>query len=230
MRLFQQRTKFLNRAGVIACLVFCVACAQVASQVALVAVTPVIAALASHLDQSTAREIVELEKKQDWPEMVKLARTLLQRDPIRGEWWFLQGYALARQGQHAAAIESFRQAVRISPEDESSWLSLGQSQSELGQAELAIQTYRQALRYRPESAQAYLALADTYQLQGRPDLAIANYRECVRYDPDSAQGWYGLAIAYRQAGQRERSDDALQSLRRLAPAIAEQFDKQNPSK
>ena len=189
-------------------------------------VTPLIAALASHLDQGTAREIVELEKKQDWPGMLSLARALLQREPGRADWWFLQGYALARQGQHAAAIESYQQAIRISPEDEGTWLSLGQSQSALGQMERAIQTYRQALRYRPESAQAYLALADLYLRQRRPDLAIPNYRESVRYDPDSAQSWYGLAAACQQAGQRERRDEALQGLRKLDPAAADRFEKQ----
>ncbi|OGA36063.1 MAG: hypothetical protein A3G80_05450 [Betaproteobacteria bacterium RIFCSPLOWO2_12_FULL_62_13b] len=213
---------FFNRAGGIACLVVCAACAQVV----LVSVTPVIAALASHLDQGSAREIVELEKKRDWPGMLSLARALLQREPGRADWWFLQGYALARQGQHAAAIESYQHAVRINPEDEGSWLALGQSQSALGQMERAIQTYRQVLRYRPESAQAYLALADLYIRQGRPDLAIPNYRESVRYDPDSAQSWYGLAAAYQSTGQRERRDEALQGLRKLDPAAADQFEKQ----
>lgn len=218
--------RILNRAGVIACLVLCAACAEVA----LMSVTPMIAALASHLDQSTAREIVELEKKQDWPGMLSLARALLLREPGRADWWFLQGYALARQGQHAAAVESYQQATRISPEDESSWLALGRSQGALGQVERAVQAYRQALRYRPESAQTYLALADLYNLQGKPDLAIPNYRESVRYDPDSAQSWYGLAAAYQQTGQRQRRDEALQGLRRLDPAAADQFEKQYWSK
>jgi len=218
--------RFLKRAGVIACLVLCAACAQVA----LMSVTPVIAALASHLDGRTASEIVELEKKQDWPGMLTLARAQLAREPGRADWWFLQGYALARQGQHAAAIESYQQAIRISPEDEASWLALGASQSTLGQTERAIQTYRQVLRYRPESAQTYLALADTYQAQGRLDLAITNYRECVRYDPDLAQCWYGLTASYQLTRQSERRDEALQSLRKLAPAVADQYEKQYPAK
>lgn len=219
-------TGFFKRAGFIACLVFCAACAQVA----LMSVPPLIDALAARLDRSTASVIIELEKEQDWPGMLALARIQLQRDPGRSDWWFLQGYALARQGQHAAAIESYQQAVRISPEDEGSWLSMGLSQSELGQTEHVIRTYRQVLRHRPESAQAYLALADTYQKQGRPDLAIPNYRECVRYNPDSARGWYGLALAYQQTGQSERRLEALQSLRKLSPAVADQFEKQYPPK
>lgn len=215
-----------NRAGVIACLVVCAACAQVA----VMSVTPMIAALASHLDQRTASQITELEKKKDWPGMLTLARAQLQREPVRADWWFLQGYALARQGQHAAAIESYQRATRISPEDEASWIALGQSQSALGQMEDAIRTYRQALSYRPESAPAYLALADLYMRQGQPELAIRNYRENVRYDPDSAPGWYALAAAYQSTGQRERRDEALTGLRKLDPAAAAQFEKQYPSK
>ena len=219
-------SEFLKRVGVIACLVFCAACAQVA----LMSVTPMIAAFASHLDQRTASAITEMEKKQDWAGMLKLARAQLEREPTRMDWWFLQGYALARQGQHAAAIESLQKAIRISPEDESSWLALGRSQSALGQMEGAIQTYRQALRYRPESAPAYLALADIYLQKGQVELAISNYRENVRYDPSSVQGWYSLAAAYQSTGQRERRDEALQSLRKLDRAAADQFEKQYPSK
>lgn len=217
---------FLNRAGVIACLVACAACAQVA----LMSVTPVIAAFASHLDQSTARLVLELDQKQDWPGLLVLARVQLQREPTRPDWWFLQGYALGRQGQHAEAASSYERALRLSPEDEVSWLALGQSQRDLGQIERAIQTYRQALRYRPESAPAYLALGDIYQKQGKADLAIQNYRECVRYEPDSIQGWYGLAAAYQSSGQRQRRDQALQGLRRLDPAMADQFEKQHSPK
>jgi tetratricopeptide (TPR) repeat protein len=218
--------KSFKRAGIIACLVFCAACAQVAVE----AVTPILAAFASHLDQRTASAITEMEKKQDWAGMLKLAQAQLAREPTRMDWWFLQGYALARQGQHAAAIDSYERAIRISPEDEASWLALGQSQSELGQKERAIQTYRQALRYRPESAPAYLALADVYLQKGQVELAIFNYRENVRYDPSSVQGWYSLAAAYHSAGQGERRDEALQGLRKLDPAAADQFEKQYRSK
>jgi tetratricopeptide (TPR) repeat protein len=216
----------LKRAGVVACLVVCAACAQVA----LVSATPVIAALASHLDQTTSREVVDLDKKQDWPGMLSLARVLLQREPGRSDWWFLQGYALSRLGQHAEAVQSFERATRISPEDEPAWLSLGQGYAELGQTERAIRTYKDALRHRPESAQAYQSLGDAYQKQNKLDLAASNYRECVRYDPEAAQCWYGLSSAYQGTGQRERRDEALQGLRKLDAAAADQFEKQYRTK
>jgi len=190
-----------------------------------VSATPVLAAFVRHLDQATATQIAELEKKQDWAGMLALARAQLQREPTRADWWFLQGYALGRQGQHAAAVESYQQATRISPEDEGSWLALGQSQYALGQPELALRAYRQALRFRPESAQAYLALADTHQQQGRPDLALPEYRECVRYAPETAPCWLGLAAAYQQTGERERRDEALQALRKLDAAAADQLER-----
>lgn len=188
-------------------------------------VSPLIDALAVHLDQATGREVVELESKRDWPGMLRLARVQIQSEPERADWWFLQGYALARQNQHAAAIESYQRAIRLSPEEEGSWLALARSQSDLGRSEASIQTYRQALRYRPESAQAYLGLADVYLEQGKPALAIPNYRESVRYDPDSVRGWYGLSVAYQATGQRERRDEALQELRKLDAAAADRIER-----
>jgi len=216
----------LKRAGAIACLVYCTACAQVA----VMSVPPIIDALVLHLDQASAREVVALESKQDWPGMLDMARTQLGREPGRSDWWFLQGYALSRQGQHGAAIESYQQAIRFSPEDEGSWLALGRSQRALGRSEAAIKTYRQALRYRPESVRAYLGLADAYLEQGRPDLAIANYRESVRYDRESVHGWFGLAASYRVTGQSERADEASIALRKLDAAAADRLEKQYPSR
>lgn len=216
----------LRRAGGVACLVVCGACAQVA----LLTVTPTLAAFARHVDEGSSREIVELEQKQDWAGMLALAQARLQREPVRAEWWWLQGYALARQAQHGAAVESFQRALRISPEDEQSWLSLGQSQTALGQPDLAVQAYRKALRYRPESAQVYLALAELYQEQGKPDLALPNFRESVRYDPGLEQAWYGLAAAYHLTGQGNLRDRALEGLRKRNPDAAAQFDKQYLSK
>ena len=67
--------RLFKRAGIVACLVVCGACAEVA----LISVTPVVAALARNVDQRSAREIVELEQKQDWPGMLGLARSRLQR-------------------------------------------------------------------------------------------------------------------------------------------------------
>lgn len=194
------------------------------------AVTPTIAAFARHVDATTARTIVDLDKKQDWPGMLQLARVQLLQEPGRAEWWFLQGYALDRLGQYDDAIESYERALRISPEDEGTWLALGQTQSEQGQTERAIQTYKRALRVRPESAPTYLAMGDAYQTLGRLDLAIGNFRECVRYDPDSAKGWYGLAVAYHLDRQPGRREEALQRLRRLEPAVADRFEQQYPSK
>lgn len=211
----------LRQAGAIACLVVCGGCAQVA----MMSVTPIVAALARNFDQQTAKRIVELDQKQDWPGILALAQGQLQRAPDRPEWWVLRGYALARQGQHAAAIESYRQALRLSPEDESTWLALGQAQSDSGNDAEAVRAYQQALRYRPESAPAYLALADLYLRRGQPDLALPNYRESVRYDPDLEPAWFGLASAYHATGQFERRDQALQGLRRLDPAAADRLEK-----
>ncbi len=192
---------------------------------------PVIAIFASRFDKTTAERITELEKKKDWPGMLRLAQAQLQREPGRADWWFLQGYALARQGQHEAAVESYKQATRLSPEDEGSWLALGASQMDLGRPERAIEAYRQALSYRPESARAYLALADLYQRQGETGArhsqlsrdACATSRIWRRLGTD----WPALIIS---AGNANAGTRPLLNLRKLDPASAEQFEKQYLSK
>ena len=212
----------LQRAGVIACLVALAGCAVVA----LMPVTPVLAMLAGHTDHVTASEIAALEKKQDWPGMLRYAEAKLRAEPRNSDWMFLRGYSLARQGKHAEAIVAYNQALQLSPEDESSWIFLGNSQRELGQFDQAIRTFEQALRYRPESATSYLALADTYAKQKRFERAVPNYRESVRYEPNLLEGWYGLAVAYQQLGLVARRDEALAGVRKLSAPAAAAFEKE----
>jgi tetratricopeptide (TPR) repeat protein len=208
-------------AGVIACLFLCAACAQMA----LLPISPIISALASLPDPDTAEEIVAMEKKRDWPGLVRYAQAKLQVEPRKSDWWFLQGYALARQSRHTEAIAAYQQALKISPEDEGSWLYLGYSQRESGQSELAIRTFSQALRYRPESAITYLALADTYARQNQFDRAIPGYRESVRYDSRLLEGWYGLAVACHSTGQRDCRDEALKSVQKIDPRASAEFER-----
>jgi tetratricopeptide (TPR) repeat protein len=218
--------KFITRAGSIACLVICAACAAAA----FFPITPAISFLVIGTDQPSREEILALEKKHDWPGMLKYARAKLQSESRNSDWWFLQGYALARQEKHAEAVDSYKQALGISPEDEGSWIYMGYSQIELGQPDHAIRTFEQALRYRPTSAITYLALADAYAKKDQPVRAIPNYLESVRYQPDLMEGWYGLAVAYQKMGMSARRDGALQSVRKLDPSAAAAFEKQYLSK
>lgn len=217
---------YLRRVGIVAGVFLLVACAQVA----VMSVTPMVVAIARHMDQRTATAVAEMDQKQDWAGMLKLAQAQLLREPANSNWWLLHGYALARQGEHAAAVESYQRAARITPEEETAWLALGQSQNELGRSQDAIHSYQQALRYRPESAPAYLALAGLYLRLGQPDQALPHLREAVRYEPAMKAAWEGLATAYKLTGQTERRDQALHSLRKLDAAAADRLEKQFLSK
>ena len=68
------------------------------------------------------------------------------------------------------AIEAYRQALRINPENADAWNNLGIAYNNLKRYDDAIEAYRQALRINPEYANAWynLGIAYPFPATGQP--------------------------------------------------------------
>lgn len=81
------------------------------------------------------------------------------------------GNFLARQGEHAAAIWQFDQALRKDPADARLWREKARSLLALGQTAEAKAVLEQALDQGQRSRETLLLLGRIYQRLGQPDLA-----------------------------------------------------------
>ena len=131
------------------------------------------------------------------------------------------GLALQRQGRVAKALEHFRQALALNPQDEAVYRRLAEGLLELGQYENAERTARAALRWEPERTEAYLDLSAALRGQGRFEAALEAARQALAREPDRAEGHLALAhslLALRRLAQaRQEAQEAL----RLEPDRAE---------
>ena len=89
-----------------------------------------------------------------------------------------QGWALARQGQLAAAVTLFEQALQEQPEDLRARLGLAMSLTETGKGRDAMPAYRQVLEHDPLNVIALNNLACL--LASHPDDALRNGKEAVQ--------------------------------------------------
>lgn len=120
--------------------------------------------------------------------------------------------ALAAAGAYAEAIEAYREAARLVPEDAGGWLRLGEAFLSLaGDPQAAIDELQVALRIDPQSARGYGALGAALHALGEYPEAAASFAEAVRLDPDY--------LANRPA---LREMDAASKLGRAWPAPADQ--------
>lgn len=111
------------------------------------------------------------------------------------------GVALGHAGQHAAAAEAYREALRRQPAYPEAHNNLGLALALLGQPLPAEQSFRAALALRSDYAEAWTNLGDALQMQGRLHEAVTAYREGIARNPRSRRS--GLGHTLRRLGQRE---------------------------
>jgi tetratricopeptide (TPR) repeat protein len=139
-------------------------------------------------DYSLARaEYAEVLIEQlKYPEARRALERLLEEDP-RNSLYYRSLYAttMVGLGEHAAAVDLYRQLIGQAPSDPDLHLSLAHALKTLGRRDEAIANYRQAAALRTDFGDAYWSLANlkTYRftdqelerlhaMQDRPNLAL----------------------------------------------------------
>jgi protein O-mannosyl-transferase len=115
------------------------------------------------------------------------------------------GDVLVLQGQPAAAIEQFEQAIRIKPGDAEAHYNLAAVLAAQGRETEAAEHYRKAIQFNPGHAEACNNLGSLLAKQGQLDEAINQFQQAVRAKPDYPEARYNLGIAFASQG---RLDDA----------------------
>ncbi|MBD2580258.1 glycosyltransferase [Oscillatoria sp. FACHB-1406] len=106
---------------------------------------------------------------------------------------FKRGKSLAGQGDLAAAVACFQEAIRLQPDYIAAHNQLGNALQGLGQLEAAIAAYQHLLTFNPTLAQAYCNLGALWQIQGKTQNAIAAYQQAIQLKPDLAAARQNLA-------------------------------------
>ena len=127
---------------------------------------------------------------------------------------------LARQGCIQQALQAFRQAVRLKPEDAEAHSNLGMAYSQLGRLEAAEEAFRQVVRLRPASARAYFNLGRTQAQRGHTREAIEALSRSASLSPRNAEIRLHLGLVYLGAGDRASALGQYEILKGLDPERA----------
>ena len=141
-------------------------------------------------------------------------------------WAYFQiGFCYGELGNYTKAIEAFKQAIRIDPDDAIAHYNLGVAYDELGFHKNAIEAYKQAIRIDPDYANAHGNLGATYGQLGFYKDAIEAFKQAIRINPDYAKAHFGLGLAYLMVGDKSSALNEYKILKELDIDLAnELFD------
>jgi tetratricopeptide (TPR) repeat protein len=109
-------------------------------------------------------------------------------------------------GNNEEAIEAYKQAIHLAPEQIFAWNNLGNLCTKIGRNDEALVAFQKAAECNPKDPIAWNGLGNVYQKIGYLDDAITAYRKSIQFMPSFAQPWNGLGDTYVSVG---RVDDAI---------------------
>jgi predicted O-linked N-acetylglucosamine transferase (SPINDLY family) len=134
------------------------------------------------------------------------------------------GRFLAETGQLEAAINSFRAALTLNPQDVAALINLGRVLDAAGQLDEAIQCARQAIELEPTSPDSHYNLALALQKKPLPADSEAHYRRAIELRPDYADAHGNLGVLLQQ---QLRLEDAEACYRRAIELRPDHADAHN---
>jgi tetratricopeptide (TPR) repeat protein len=132
-------------------------------------------------------------------------------------FYFNRGNDHSNSGKYEEAIESYKQAIKLNPDDAYAHTRLGVAYRKSGMYEDAIESYKQAIRINPDDADAHQSLGYAYVLSGKYKDAIESYKQAIRINPDDADAHIGLGIAYGRLGKHKEAIESYKQAIRIDP-------------
>jgi len=122
-----------------------------------------------------------------------------------------EGNQLSTKRDYAGAIEKYKAALAIDPNDLTAKYQLGFALNTVGKGQEAIPYLQESARNGSSNAiksSAFGLLGSIYDRAGQPKMAISNYKEAIKLDSANYSLQYGLGLAYFRDHQYDDAEQA----------------------
>jgi tetratricopeptide (TPR) repeat protein len=124
----------------------------------------------------------------------------------------MMGYTYEQQKDYKKAIDAYRKASEVDPENLDAQRGLAQNLLNAGDMEAALKQYQAVVKEDPQDAQALLRIAEIQRRNGHFDDAMATLKQAEGLVQDSIELNYGYALIYANQG---KYDEAIAQLNGL---------------
>lgn len=115
------------------------------------------------------------------------------------------------------AVDRFREATELRPDDADAWTKLGMALGKLEQWDPAIDAYQHAIQADPKSAKAQHNLGNLYFRSDRFESAATHYGRALEIDPNYLLAAFHYGWTLRQLGRSEEAEKIFRRCLEIEP-------------
>jgi predicted TPR repeat methyltransferase len=135
----------------------------------------------------------------------------------------LQGASNAALQRLDAAIDSYKQALKIQPNHAEVYYNMGIALKNKGDLDAAIDSYKQALKIKPDYAEAYSNMGNVLKDKGDLNAAIDSYKKAIKLKPDYADAYNNMGISLKDKGDLDAAIESYKKALKIKPDLAEAY-------
>ncbi|WP_443642479.1 tetratricopeptide repeat protein [Candidatus Njordibacter sp. Uisw_039] len=167
--------------------------------------------------------IINLFTQRQLQQALSHAAKMLEKFPNSVVLYNIAGASNAELKQFDAAIDCFKQALKIKPGNAEAYNNIGNALMGKGDLEAAVGRYKQALKIKPSFAEAHNNMGNALNAQGEPGIAIESYEQALKINPDYAEAYNNMGIALNDKGDLEVAVDSYKKAVLIQPNYAEAY-------
>jgi len=130
------------------------------------------------------------------------------------------GAAHAGLGNFAAAIESYKKAIKINPNFAECYSNMGNALKDKGELDTAIESYKKAIKVNPNFAEAYNNMGSALKDRGELDAAIKSCKQAVKINPGYAEAYSNMGNALHNKGDLDSAIASYEKAIKINPSFA----------
>jgi protein O-mannosyl-transferase len=144
-------------------------------------------------------------------------KTTISRNPTAWMAHNNLGALLLEQGRLDEAIDHFRNAIEIKPDEASAHTNLGNALLLKKDLDQAVAEYQKALEFAPRDSGAHYNLANALLALGQTDEAVTEYQEALTINPNNADAHNNLGAVLFQKGEFDEAIAHYQKVLEINP-------------
>ena len=152
------------------------------------------------------------------------ATEMLEKFPNSAILYNLAGLSNKGLMRFNAAIDSYKQALKVKPNYAEAYNNMGNAQNRKGDLDSSIDNYKQALRVKSDFAEAYNNMGIAQSGKGDLDAAIGSYNSAIKIKPDYAEAYNNMGISLNGKGESRAAIVSYKQALKLKPDYAEAYN------